>query len=447
MALLGERELQRIARTVLGATQADQAEVLIYSGTSSLTRFANNYIHQNVQETDTAVHVRAVIGKKIGVAQTDVMSEEALRTVAERAVSLARLQQDNEDFISLPEPGPIARVDSFSELTAAFGAEERAAVVRAICDASVANGLIAAGAFRTQQGEVAVANSLGVWGYHRDASADINTVLTGETSTGHAERMTLDATQIDGAELAAEAIDKVRRGADPDSVEPGAYDVILEEYAVADLMDFFAYLSFGAQAFLEKRSFMSGRLGERVMGENISIWDDGLSLDGIPQPFDPEGVGKQHVDFVKDGIAGDVVWDSYYGGKAGHTSTGHALPAGETFGPVPSNMFLGTGSATKEEMLASVERGIWVSRFWYTRPVHPLMVMMTGMTRDGTFLIENGAIKRPIKNLRFTQSYLEAMNQVEMIGRDSKLLPLFAGACRVPALKIKGWNFTGGTEF
>jgi predicted Zn-dependent protease len=383
MALLGERELQRMARTVLGAVAADQAEVLIYSGTSSLTRFANNYIHQNVEETDTNVHVRAVIGKKIGVAATDVVTDEGLRAVAERAVALARLQQDNEDFISLPGPTPITPVSAFDERTASFGPDERAEVVR----------------------------------------------------------------EIDGAALAEEAIDKCLRGAGPQPLEPGAYDVILEEYAVADFMDYFAYLAFGAQAFLEQRSFMSGHLGEKLMGENISLWDDGLSLEGIPAPFDAEGVAKQRVDFIKNGVAVDVVWDSYYGGQAGRPSTGHALPAGNTEGPLPSNMFLGTGNATKDDMIASTERGVLVTRFWYTRPVHPLTVVMTGMTRDGTFLIENGRIVRPVRNLRFTQSYLEAMNQVEALGRDSKLLTTFTGTCRVPALKIKGWNFNQGVEY
>jgi predicted Zn-dependent protease len=160
-----------------------------------------------------------------------------------------------------------------------------------------------------------------------------------------------------------------------------------------------------------------------------------------------EGVAKQRVDFIVDGVAKDVVWDSYYGGKAGRASTGHALPAGNTFGPVPGNLFLRPGSASKEEMIASTRRGVWVSRFWYTRPVHPLNVVVTGMTRDGTFLIEDGKIVRPVRNLRFTQSYLEAMNRVELIGRETKLLPSIAGSCRVPALKIAGWEFTGATEF
>ncbi len=447
MTLLGERGLERMARTVIAASEADQTEVVVYGGSSALTRFANNYIHQNVQETDVSVRVRAVAGKKIGVAATDLVGDDGLREVAQRAVRLARLQQENPEFESLPGPSAVQRVNAFVQGTADFSPDERAAVVRRICEAAVAANLIAAGAFRTAQSEIAVANSRGVWAYHRATTADINTVVMGETSSGHAERLTLDASQIDGAELAAEAIDKCRRGVEPRDLEPGAYDVILEEYAVADFMDYFAYLAFGAQPYLEKRSFMSGRLGERVMGENVSIWDDGLSLSGVPAPFDAEGVARRRVELIGAGFAQDVVWDSYYGGQAGHESTGHALPAGEAVGPMAGNLFLAPGDASKEEMLAATKRGVWVSRFWYTRPVHPLTVVLTGMTRDGTFLIEDGRIVAPVKNLRFTQSYLEAMNRVEQIGRETMLLPSFAGSCRVPALRIRDWEFTGATEF
>ena len=444
MTLRGERELQRLARLAIEAAAADQVEVVVSGGTSSLTRFANNYIHQNVQESDLSLQVRAVIGKKIGIAASDAVTEEGVREVARRAVALARLQQDNDDFESLPRPSAVRRIDAYDPATAKFSAEERAEVVRLVCEASLDAGLVAAGAFRTGESEIGVMNSLGVSAYHRDASADVNTVVMGETSSGYAARLTLDAAEIDGAVLAAEAIDKCRRGANPHALEPGAYDVILEDYAVTDIMDYFAYLAFGAQAYLEKRSFMSGRLGQRVMGDNISIWDDGASLDGVPSPFDFEGVGRQRVDLVRGGVASDVVWDSYYGAIGGHPSTGHALPAGNTYGPLPGNLFLGTGDATLEDMLASTKRGIWVSRFWYTRPVHPLNVVLTGMTRDGTFLIEDGKIVAPVHNLRFTQGYLEAMNQVEMIGRESRLLLTEGGGlCRVPALKIRGWNFTG----
>jgi PmbA protein len=445
--MLGEQAMKQMAATVLGAVAADQAEVAVYSGISSLTRFANNYIHQNVEESDTSVQVRAVIGKKVGVAASDVVTPEGLKAVAERAVKLARLQADNPDFESLPGPGPIRTVEAFNEKTAAFSPEQRAAVVGQICSAAERARLVAAGAFRTASGEMAIANSRGVWAYHRDATADINTVVMGETSSGHAEAMTLDAEEIDGAALAAEAIDKCGRGSNPRPVEPGTYEVILEEYAVADIMDYFADLAFGAQAYLEKRSFMSGRLDEKLLGDNVSIWDDGHSLAGVPSPFDAEGGGRQRVDLIEHGVGRSVVWDTYYGHLGGHESTGHALPAGLTFGPAPGNLFLATGTATKEEMVASVKRGILVSRFWYTRPVHPLTVVLTGMTRDGTFLIEDGKIVGPVRNLRFTQSYLDAMNHVDLIGRDSKLLPSFFGSCRVPALKISAWEFTGTTEF
>ncbi|HWQ29080.1 MAG TPA: metallopeptidase TldD-related protein, partial [Dehalococcoidia bacterium] len=327
------------------------------------------------------------------------------------------------------------------------GPEERAHVVAQICDAAQRAGLVAAGAFRTAAAEIAVANSLGVWAYHRDTTADINTVIMGETSSGHAERWTMDVSEIDGETVAAEAVDRALRSANPRPLEPGEYEVVLLPYAVADLLDYFAYLSFGAQAFQEKRSFMSGRIGERVMGENVTIWDDGLAPDTIPQPFDFEGVPKRKVTFIEDGVARDVVWDSYTAGKEGRESTGHALPAGNTFGPVPSNMFLKPGDATVDDMIADVRRGIFVSRFWYTRPVHPLHVIVTGMTRDGTFLIENGRIVAPIKNLRFTQGYVEALNNVDLIGRETMLTQAIAGVSRVPALKIRKWSFTGATQF
>ena len=190
------------------------------------------------------------------------------------------------------------------------------------------------------------------------------------------------------------------------------------------------------------------------MGENITLWDDGLAADTIPNPFDFEGVPKQRVTFVEQGVARDVVWDSYYAGKEarlpdgqGRESTGHALPAGNTFGPVPSNMYLAAGDATLDDMVASTKRGVWVSRFWYTRPVHPLNVVVTGMTRDGTFLIEDGKITSPIRTLRFTQSYLEAMNRVEAIGKTTMLSQAIVGVSRVPALKIAKWNFTGVSEY
>lgn len=448
--MLGEPEVKRIARAVLGASRADQTEVEVFANDSALTRFANNYIHQNVEQSDVDVRVRAVIGQKIGVASTNEVSDDALARVAARAYELARHQRENEDFRSLPRPQPIPHTDAFVERTARCGPEERAAVVGQICDASARAALTAAGAYHTTAQEFAVANSLGVWAYHRQTQADINTVVMSETSSGYAARASKDAADIDGEAVAREAVDVALRGVNPRTVEPGEYEVLLSPYAAVDLLDFLSYLSFSALPFIEKRSFMSGRIGEKVMGDNISIWDDALSPDTIEEPFDYEGVPKQRVDLIDHGVARGVVWDSYLAGKQGGDahSTGHALPAGVTFGPIPMNMFLAAGDATPDDMVRSIRRGLLVTRFWYTRTVHPLNVVVTGMTRDGTFLVEDGRIVGPVRNMRFTQGYVEALNHVDAIGRDAMLLlgDIGGGVRRIPALKVAKWNFTGVSE-
>jgi PmbA protein len=448
--MLGETEIRRIADVVLGASRADQTDVAVFANASALTRFANNYIHQNVEYTDVDVRVRAVIGQKIGIASGNEVSEEALRRLAARAFELAEHQRENEDFRSLVRPAPIVEVESYVERTARCGPEERAAVVGQICDASSRAGLTAAGAFQTSEHEYAIANSLGVFALHRETQADVNTVVMSDTSSGHAARVSKDVGDIDGDDVAQEAVDKALRGVEPKTIEPGEYEVILEPYAVVDMLDFFSYLSFGALPYMEKRSFMAGRLGERVMGENVSIWDDGLSPAGLPMAFDYEGVPKRRVDFIDHGVAKEVCWDTYFAGKQGGEarSTGHALPAGNTIGPLPLHMFMARGDATRDDMIRSTKRGIWVSRFWYTRTVHPLNVVVTGMTRDGTFLIEDGRIVGPVRSMRFTQGYVDALNHVDMVGRDAMLVlgDLGGGVRSVPALKIAKWEFTGVSE-
>jgi PmbA protein len=269
------------------------------------------------------------------------------------------------------------------------------------------------------------------------------------SSTGYAAGLVSDFARLDFEALAREAVDKCLRSRNPRALEPGVYTVILEPYATQDLVQMMAYTGLGATALQEGRSFMSGKIGQRLVDPRISIWDDGLDADGIPIPFDAEGVPKERVDLLKDGIACGVVYDSYRAGKEGRASTGHALPIAAPFGPLPLNTFFSTGEASLEEMIGSTERGIYVTRFHYTRPVEPTQVVVTGMTRDGTFLVENGEIAYPVKNLRFTQGYVEALNSVEAIGPERRLLMgmLHIGAESVPALKLSRFNFTGATEF
>jgi predicted Zn-dependent protease len=445
--MIDDAEVRRICETVLNASRADQTEVEVFAHASALTRFANNYIHQNVEQRDVDVRVRAVVGQKVGVASANETDDDALARLAARALELAEHQRENEDFRSLPRPQPVPEADAYAEATARCGPEERAAAVVQICDAASRAGLTAAGAFHTTAHQLAVANSLGVFAQTRETQADLNTVVMSDTSSGYAARVSKDVGDVDPEAVAREAVDRALRGVGPRTVEPGEYEVVLSPYAVADLLDFFSYLSFGALPFMEKRSFLAGRIGERVMSERISIWDDGLDPRGLPSPFDYEGVPRQRVDLIERGVAKGVVWDSYLAGKAGgdQRSTGHALPAGVTFGPVPLNLFMAEGEAAHDDMVRDVRRGILVTRFWYTRTVHPLQVVVTGMTRDGTFLVEDGKVVAPVRNLRFTQGYVEALNHVDAVGRDAMLVlgDIGGGVRRVPALKLRRWHFTG----
>ncbi|MFQ6014313.1 MAG: TldD/PmbA family protein [Anaerolineae bacterium] len=448
--MLGETEIRKITEQVLAISTADQTEVLFWGEESQLTRFANSAIHQNVAEANTEVRVRVVLGKKIGVASTNELGAEALERVVETATTVAALQPDNPDFKSLPGPAAIAEGKAYVEATASATPEQRAHRVGAICRQARDKGLNAAGAFKTGCYEIAVANSLGLFAYHPATVAHLNTVIMSDTGSGFASRVAVDVREIDAEAVGTVAVDKALRSRNPVEIEPGEYTVILEEEAVNDMVFFLGYMGFGARQVQEGRSFMCGKFGEEIVDRNISIWDDGLDQVGLVMPFDFEGVPKRRVDLIKNGVAEGVVYDSYTAGKEeGKKSTGHALPAPNTFGPFPFNLFMARGTATKEEMLASTERGIWVTRFHYTNIVHPLKTIITGMTRDGTFFIEKGELVKPIKNMRFTQSILEALSNVEMVGKEGKLARKgWSGAgSYAPALKISTFRFTGKTQF
>ncbi len=447
--MLGEARMAEIAQQVLRVSEADQTEVAVTRNASHLTRFAANTIHQNVSETDVTIRVRSVIDNKTGVASGNELDEAGLKRIVGAAETIARFQKANPDFRSLPGPAPIRAVDAFVEETASTTPMDRAEGAERILTLSRSKGLEAAGAFATDDQELYIANSLGVGAYHRGTVASVLTVIMGESSSGYGAAGSIDVGDIDTEAVGRAAVEKAIRSRNPESIEPGAYTVILEEEAVADMLFYLGYMGFGALAVQEERSFLSGKIGQKVTGEKITIWDDGLDPRGIPLPFDFEGVPKRKVVLIENGIARSAVHDSFTAGREeGATSTGHALPMPNTFGPLPINLFMAPGDATKEEMLASIERGIWVTRFHYTNIVHPVKTILTGMTRDGTFLIENGEITRPLKNLRFTQSVLEAFARVDMLGAELKLVkdewnPL--GTC-APALKIDGFQFTGTTE-
>jgi PmbA protein len=447
--VLGESRLAEIAQRVLREAKADQTEVMVAAADSHLTRFAVNTIHQNVSETDATVRVRSILGRKTGVASGNELSEAALRKLVRSAETVAGFQEENPEFGSLPGPKPAQKVDAFVERTADYAPAERARGVEKILAMSRKNRLDAAGAFSTEAYETYIANSLGVSAYHRGTVASIVTVIMGADSSGYATAASIDVADLDPESVGRIAVEKALSSKNPTPIEPGEYTVILEEPAVGDMLFFLGWMGLGALAVQEGRSFMNGKFGERITGEKITIWDDGADPRGLPLPFDFEGVPKQKVTLIEKGVAKNVVYDSFTAGREeGKTSTGHSLPAPNTAGPIPLNLFMAPGTATKEEMLASTKRGIWVTRFHYTNILHPVQTILTGMTRDGTYLIEDGKIVRPLRNLRFTQSILEAFSNIEALGKNLVLLKdewNSVGTC-APAAKIRNFRFTGTTD-
>jgi PmbA protein len=434
----------------LAHSNADATEALYMGQDSALTRFANNRIHQNVREHDAQLQVRVIDGERIGVAGTNRLDDAGIRAVVERAAAIAQRSNANPNAAILPEPDGR---DHDPELgfvagTAEAGAELRAEGARAVIAAGQAAGLETAGSFSTGVMTIAVANSHGVRATHRSTRASLLTVMmdgfASGAASGYAHAGAGDVADIDAEALGAEAAEKGDRMRGAKALEAGEYEVILEEYAVAGLLEYLSYIGFSGLALEEGRSFME--LGKQVMGDNVSIWDDGADPAGLPSPIDFEGVVRKRVDLVRNGVANAVVQDAATGARAGSGSTGHGLPAPNLIGPMALNLFMAPGTAARSELISGIERGVWVTRFHYINPVHPKKAILTGMTKDGTFLIEDGQLSRPVLNFRFTQSIPEAFSDVRAASRETKLLPgEFFGAARVPALHLGSFNFTGTT--
>jgi PmbA protein len=440
---LAEEVLGRAMR--IGATEA---EVLVMAGDSALTRFANSEIHQNVVERSLTVNLRYVVGKRIAVVSTGKVDTEGLRSLVNRAAAIARSCEELEDWAGLPGPDGAAprKVQAWSDGGADVTPEFRADGVRAVIGAADAAGVTAYGSFSNDAEAVAVANSAGIRAAENRTSGQLLTVhMSPDGGTGYAEQVSMDPTTIDAAAIGREAATKARAGDRAVTVEAGDYPVVLEEYAVIDITDMLGYLGFSALAVQEGRSFVEP--GRRIGSELVTIVDDGGDRNGLPMGFDYEGVPKQRVPMVDAGVCREVVYDAQTAARAGRRSTGHGLPAPNPYGPFPLNSVMSTGSTPRDELIRGLDRGLLVTRFHYTNVVHPKLAIITGMTRDGTFLVEGGEIRGPVRNLRFTQSYLDALAGVSAVSTSRKTIRGFLGAAVVPAVRIDAWTFTGVTEF
>jgi predicted Zn-dependent protease len=444
--MMTPHDARELARHVVTLTDADAAEALVTAESSALTRFANNRITQNVAEKNVVVNVRAVLGRRVGAASTNRLDETSLAEAAEAAVAAARVSPEDPDFPGLPSATPVETPQRAHQTTRDFDASARADAVRAIVSQSAEHGLVAAGKVRAAEHTIAVANSLGV---------DVGMSLTGAQATvlsmgddggsGWASFLSPDASRLAADAIGDEAADLARRSASPGALDPGDYTVVLGPEAVADIIEFLAYFVFSAKAVAEGRSFMTGHAGETLVSELVSIADDALASHASGVTFDFEGQPKGRTPMIERGVVCDPVTDSYWAAKLGVPNTGHALPAPNAYGPMPLNLEMSAGDASLDELVSSVKRGVYVTRFHYVNVEDPMSVLLTGMTRDGTFMIEDGRLGRPLKNLRFTQGAVEALASCMGCTRERKMVGTEENAVYVPALLLGKFTFTGQT--
>jgi PmbA protein len=436
--------LEAALEQALGASRADQTEVLIAASDEALTRFTHNFVHESMAERNCQLSVRAVVGKRTGVAGTNKLDAQGIEEVVRRATEMAKISTEDADFPGLPGPnGTVADSPSaYDAATASAPPEARVAAVADIIKIMRVHGLYAAGYVSTQQNQFAIANSKGIRRYHKGTDSAINIKAIGSDSSGYAEGFSRRFSDLDPAALAERAAKKAVAGKTPRALEPGKYTVILEPPAFREFIGYLSWIGFGAQAFEEGSSFMSGRIGEKIVGENVTIRDDFEHPLGSGIPFDFEGVPRQHVGIVERGVAKSVVYDSYYAAKLQHPNTGHALPAPNSEGPLPLNVVIDPGSTTLEDMIKDVQHGVLVTRTWYIRMVDQKQTMITGMTRDGLFLIERGRLTKGLKNMRFNESIVGAL------GRCTLASALVRSEGHVlPAVRIEDFTFSSGTEF
>ena len=436
----------RVLEIVAAAAPDAEAEVTVTQGPDALTRFANSFIHQNVAEDLSHVLVRVALDGRTATSSLDGRpDEEALGRLVDNVLAAARVRPIDPDWPGLAPPRPAPPVDHWDDGTAAASPDARGALVAEFVGA--ADGLETAGSCLTTAIHTAFANSAGQRLSGRTTVAALEGIARTPTSDGSGRGASVAVSRLDGRAAGARAAAKARAAEEPTDLEPGRYEVILEPSCVADILQFLFVYGFNGRAVEEGRSFV--RIGERQFDRAVTLRDDVTHPGQIGIPFDVEGTPKRPLDVVRDGITQAVLHTRRTAAKAGTESTGHAVEGGETWGGLPSNTVLAAGDRSPEDLLAGVDRGLLVTDLWYTRILDPRTQVVTGLTRNGVWLVEDGRIVRPVRNLRFTQSYVEALAPGAVMGVGSDLTLIeggFGAAYLVPTLHLASWNFTGGAR-
>jgi len=442
---------------------ADEVEAMIYGGKSALTRFANNVIHQNVAEENYSLSVRTAFGGRTARATTNTFDNESLKRVVQASESLAKVQHPDSDLLPMPDAGEGIRATRafpnrhFAQ-TAALTPELRADAVKKMVRVATQHKLTAAGIFSSSESVEGVFNSRGLCAWHAQTSSEISVTMLGTDSSGWQKANFPDVSRLDPSALAEISTRKAIESAKPREIPAGKYTVILEPAAVLD-MSGFMFFDFGGLSILDQRSFLNNRIGTQIFGANINIWDDVEHPLQSGTPFDGEGIPRQRVQLVEKGVVKRLVYaraterkmkQSEYKGKVGPVgATGHGFSLPNEMGEAPMNIVFGTPAdpQTVDQMIASTERGVLVTRLWYIREVDPYEKILTGMTRDGTFYVEDGKVRQGILNFRFNESLIHMLSNVEAMGTAVRASGEESFDMVVPAMKVREFNFTEATKF
>jgi len=443
-------------------SSADEVEVLFYGGKSALTRFANNIIHQNVAEENYGVSVRTVFGGRTARATTNKLDDNSLKRVVLASESLAKVQHPDPDLLPMPDASaPLAGnampSRHFAE-SAAITPEQRAETVKKIVAIATKHRLTTAGIFANSESIEGIFNSRGLTDWHAQTSSEISVTMLAADSSGWQKANSPNVANLDAVGLAEIAARKAIESASPREIPPGRYTVILEPPAVLDIVGFM-FFDFGGLAILDQRSFLNNRIGGQLFGHNIDIWDDVAHPLQSGTPFDGEGVRRQRVQLVENGVVKRLVYARASAEKMKHSAhrdqvgliepTGHGFPLPNEIGEAPMNIVFGATPEpqTVDQMIASTEHGVLVTRLWYIREVDPYEKILTGMTRDGTFSVERGKIRHGVRNFRFNQSLIPMLSNVEAMGTLVRASGEESFDMVVPAMKVREFNFTEVTKF
>jgi predicted Zn-dependent protease len=443
--ILSRAEMRDIADRVLSFSQADEARVNLRSGVEGNTRFAANQMTTAGDVTDASVTVTSAFGRRVASATTNRLDDDSLRGVVETSERLARLVPEDPEYLGELGPVDVPTPEAFFESTAGLTPDRRAETVRRLLEPARAGGLDASGFLIYRASAQAVATSRGLFVYHPSTLATLTTTVRTPdgTGSGWAGVGGNDWDRVDAIGAGRTATDKARMSRNPQPVEPGDWTVILEPTAVGNMVNLLMGQLSARQASEGRSFFARGggetRIGERFVDPRITIFSDPLDPDLFTAPFDSQGLANRRMVWVEDGVLRNLVYDRFWAEQEAREPTG--FPAGYK---------MAGGDSTLEEMIASTERGLLVTRFWYIRSVDPRTILNTGLTRDGTFLIEDGRITRPVQNLRWNESPVHMLNNVEMVGEAVRVNASGSGDLGanvvVPALKVRGFTFTSVSD-